>query len=206
MKRWVSFIFLSWLGLSSAWAAGPEVTFDADGVKVAGVPSGSRVAWLAVVREPVDRHVAVRVKFGVEVATPMGQIAVRAKGADTSRSVWLITDIETGSATHSVAPGYFRSERAMEVEARPGESAIAVVSPQAKVLYVRPRKGVWMSSAYDAGLNDANGTADGRIVIDLATLVGVQGNPHPPAVVEAGDVILVLDPLAMRTAELKVAP
>src|SRR5688500_12930181 len=178
MKKTLAAIVLSIIAVTAN--ATPKVTFHSDGVRVDGVAPGSRVAWLAVLKEPVQRHIAVRMLYGVDQVTSGGEMKIGATGYELSRALWVLVDVETGDAVSMPGPGYVSSTRRIDAVALPGKTSFSVVSPEAKLLYVRPHGGVWMASVYDGGEGDADERADGRIEVSLATMERLKGNPHPP--------------------------
>jgi len=187
-------------------AARPEIAFTAEAVAFNGLSAGTRVAWLAVVREPRSYSTSVYVLHGTGIATPSGVVSIPARGAEVTNALWMMVEFETGATVRTSAPGYTTSVRSIDIRATNGDTFMTIVSPQAKVLYVRPRHGVWYGSAYDGGAGDDDRESDARIHFSLSSLRGVHGNPHPPAALEPGDVLLVIDPVAMRTSRIEVVP
>lgn len=191
---------------TGAHAVQPEVTFSAGAVAIRGLSGGARVAWLAVVREPRSYSTSVHVLRGTDVATPGGVVSVPVSGAAVSRALWVMADIETGASLEISAPGYATSIRSIDIGAVRGEAFLTVASPQVKVLLVRPGLGAWFGSAYDGGAGDADGVPDAQIRLSFATLQSESDHSAPPATLAPGDVLLVIDPLAMRTSGIEVAP
>lgn len=59
---------------------------------------------------------------------------------------------------------------------------------------VRPKEGAWVLRVHDGGETDDDGDNDGAIRARLASFSAFGGSPPPPAKLEPGDVVLILDP------------
>lgn len=191
----------------ATFAAPPEVSFGPNGVTVRGVSPGSRVAWMAVVREPVDNHNGVRVIRGVTPVTPSGIVPIPSKKFELTRALWIVSDVETGGATRIATPGYETSTRLTAVTAVAGQSVVTITSAQAQVLYVRPTIGAWFTDGYDGGYHDSDDKADGKMQLALSAFKPLhQGGSAALVNVAAGDIILIIDPVLMRATRIEVLP
>ncbi|HYC87847.1 MAG TPA: hypothetical protein VEO54_01445, partial [Thermoanaerobaculia bacterium] len=138
------------LALHSLHAAGkgtpPSVAFGRSGVTVAGLKPGTRLAWLAMVREPRRHYAATRIVRGFAPATPGSSFAIDYENADTSRSLWVVADVDNGVTAEAKPAGTIVSQHAIPIQAAAGKSAITIASGTVEVLYVRPRGGAWTFS------------------------------------------------------------
>ena len=198
------------IALHSLHAAGkgtpPSVAFGRSGVTVAGLKPGTRLAWLGMIREPRKHRSATRIVRGFAPATPGSSFSIDYENADTSRSLWVVADVDNGSAVQAKPAASIVSQHAIPIQAVAGKSAITVGSSAVEVLYVRPHGGAWTFSVADGGGRDGDRLQNGTIVVPLASLTALKGNPHPPSTVESGDLVLVLDPDLMRSAAVEVQP
>jgi len=185
-------------------ASSSNVVFTPEGVTVSQLKPGTKLAWLALTRERVGHHSVLHTFRGFEIATPAGAIPIGRRGADRSRSLWLLASVDGEFATSSVPPGYSASSMPMESVAMADATAITVDAPAVELLYVRPRGGAWFLSAADGGTADADSRKDAVLTLALQSLQPFQGNPNPPASVAEGDLILMIDPLDNRMSVVKV--
>lgn len=186
------------------FAARPNVQFGPEGVTVFDVRPGTKVAWISLTRTRVAEHTSLRIDRGVEVATPSKKAVIARPDADKSRALWVVAAIDDDIAGVVTSPRYSGSQIPIAVTSAPGSDTISITSPEIELMYVRPNGGAWFIRASDGGLGDADGRQDTLISVPLQSLERVQGNPHPPDSLHAGDMILMLDPRGNRTAVIKV--
>lgn len=184
----------------------PEVRFDMHGVQVGGARPRSRVAYLGLVRDAVGHHVEIRVVSGIQQATNEGSLAVAETKADASHALWLICDVDAGTFTRARPSGYVTSSRPIGIDAIPEGQSFVVQTGEAKILYVRPRVGAWTVSSYDGGARDADRTMNGSVVVAMESLRDLGDGVPPPETIHAGDLVLVIDTLEMRSWQMEVAP
>jgi hypothetical protein len=194
------------LTAAAAAADGPEITFTGEGVTFGGFAPGRKIAWIAITREKSGSHGSVRLSSGIEPVRPNGAAVVSAHDADKKHAIWAAVEIETGAALRRATSRDSVSSEAIAITADPQSTSMLVGSSRAAILWVRPNAGAWNISAYDGGAYDADGLVDGTITVDLQSMWRTHGNPHPPATLSAGDVILVIDPAEMRSASMEVRP
>jgi hypothetical protein len=202
--RFALFLLMS-VPTIAASAAAPEVTFGPSGVDVRGVKPGTRVAWIAVIREWQGHVLGTHTLRGIGPARPNATFAIDRPGVDRSQSLWVIADVDAGVGLKARAPETVTSNHAFAVTARPGDATVVIESSAVEVLYVR-RGAAWAFHVSDGGGSDADGEQNGSIAMRLDSLKPFKGNPHPPKTVQAGDLILVIDPLGVRTAVTEVKP
>lgn len=188
----------------TAIAEPPTVAFTSGGVTIGGVAPGTKVAWLGMTRERIDSHTRVRFQSGIAPVNASGKFNIVETGADRAHAVWVVADVVSGSGRRSAAPNFSPSPVEIVIRATSGQPSISVESASVALLYVRPNGGAWSFSTGDGSTLDGDGEANGIVVVPLSELKQLQGNPHPPATTEEGDVILVIDPSSIRTAQAAV--
>lgn len=204
--RITSFVLVCSLFASPILTAAPRLSFTRQGVTVEGLRPGTKVAWMAMIREPRGYHTRVRIVSGFEPATPHSSFAVAMENADTVRGIWTIADVSEGAGIHEPSPGTAISPRRIAVEARVGRQSVRIDSAAIEVLYVRPKRAAWRYAVADGGGLDGDAIMNGSIVMPLASLRPLKGNPPAPDRVEEGDFLLLIDPRGMRTAKIEVQP
>ena len=206
MKRFVSGIALAAL-VSAAAAAEPQFEFGRSGVTVRGLKPGSKVAWMALVRENHDYHKETVILRGYEPVTPAG--ALQLDGGpkvwhEQKDAIWTLVDVDELVSVRASSPEFTHSDRPLVIRAVAGETTFAVQSIAVEVMYVRRRGGVWSFGAGDGATLDGDRKQNGTIVIALETLQPYKGNPHPPERIEEGDLILVIDSYEVRAGQIEV--
>lgn len=189
-----------------ALAQQPDIRFGPGGVTMLNVEPGTQVAWMSLTRTRSENHSVVRIDRGIQVATSARKADVARPGADQSRSLWVMAAIDRDDlAGSAISPKYSISPDPVPIAAATGSATLVVASPEIELMYVRPRRGAWFISATDGARGDVDRTPDAAITIALESFEKVQGNPHPPETIAAGDLILVIDPRSNRTAIIRVA-
>jgi hypothetical protein len=193
-------------GASAADISKPlQLEFGGGGVSVRGAIQGSRLAWMGMIRVPHTFHTEVRILHGFGEAVPENELVVSVEQADTSRGMWAFADVDHGAAAHANSPTMRTSGRAIEIHAVEGGDRVEIKSAAVEILYVRPRIGAWRFSVADGGGLDADLLPNGTIVMPLASMTALGGNPQVPASIQEGDLILVIDPRGLRSTSMEVA-
>jgi hypothetical protein len=112
--------------------------------------------------------------------------------------------LERGHGANRSRSDLATSRRSIETKLAVGDTSISVQSRFIELMFVRPGRGVWSFRAGDGGGLDQDGTRDGWVKIALASLVAYKGNPHPPATVEPGDRVFLIDPTELRAGDVEV--
>jgi hypothetical protein len=194
------------IAAASASLAEPVLTFTDEGIIVGGVEPGAQLAWIGMIRDTSEDTPRVKIVRGIRPASPDGKVTIESPGADRAAAVWAVADLGRGAGKRSGAPGYSHTAREIRMRAVAGQPTFEISSAAAEVLYVRPRRGAWTFFAGDGAGIDADGRLDGIVTVNLATMDPFEGNPHPPETVQAGDIILAIDPYDIRVSQLEVAP
>lgn len=192
------------LPLTSTAAPRLELQFVPGTVVVRGASPGARTVWMALLRERVGSHVAVRVHRGFAVASAEGVARVDHAAAAAPRALWAVADADRGGVGQGIPPEYGISQVPVIVNATAGANVIIVEAPEVRLLFVSPPAGAWAFDAADGSDLDADRLADGRITIPLSALRAIQGNRPAPEQIAAGDVVLAIDPNRVRIGEVIV--
>lgn len=184
----------------------PRVDFDQEGVRVAQIRPGGRVAWLAMIRESRDFRIRTRILRGIGPVTPDSQFAIAHKAAEGAHGIWAIADVAAGIGVHARPASMPVSRRPLPVEAIAGTGAVRIAATAVEVLYVRPPESAWSFSVADGGEDDGDGMQNGSVVISLSSLRPIEGDLAPPETIAAGDLVLVIDSRRLRTATVEVKP
>lgn len=182
----------------------PTIDFGPAGVTIGGVRPGEQVAWMAVVRASVSRRIRVRVLRGITRATPVAPVTIPIPQSDESTTLLTVAVLDRGHGSTRNTRNLTTSSEPIESRAVPGEAQVSVKSRFVEMMYVRPGRGVWSFRAGDGSGLDQDGARDGWVRIALASMVAYKGNPHPPATVEAGDRVFLVDPTELRVSNVEV--
>lgn len=201
---WFLAIVTPILCLGAAGTDVPELQFSPRGVTVSGLKPGTRIAWMAMIRERLEHRAAVHIVHGVGPVTPGSSFDIDYPNAEAVRGLWVVADLSTGKGTRAKSPATVQSSVPIETRAVRGETSLVVASGSVELMYVR-KNAAWTFGVSDGAALDGDGVANDHIVISLQTLKSMHGNPHPPDQIEEGDVILMIDPRGMRSSVLEVA-
>ncbi|HEX2062133.1 MAG TPA: hypothetical protein VHK90_15445, partial [Thermoanaerobaculia bacterium] len=125
----IVFAVMGVLFVIAAQAAAPGLDFGAGPPTIRGFSPGTKIAWMAMVRERVNDRSHMTVLRGVEPVTANGTLTVDRADRDFSRSIWLVAEVDGTGVLSAGAPLYPPSPEAVEVRAVKGESTISVRSP-----------------------------------------------------------------------------
>jgi hypothetical protein len=189
---------------TSGQSAQPRISFNPQGISISGVKSGEPLAWMMLVRQPGPVTMRTRIVRGIGPAKPNAAVAIRLEDADSTAVLLALASVDSGAGVVQGSERLPLSLDPIRVQAAAGQASIAVESPFVELLYVRSRGGAWSWHGADGSPADADGKADGWITISLTALKPYRGNPHPPASVEEGDQLLLIDPDHLRAATVEV--
>lgn len=175
-----------------------------DPVVPARAKAGARVAWLAIAHTRVHEHLESQQTAGIAVAAADGNIGITPPAAGARRLVVSIIDLDEGTAGRAVPETLPHPEERLLIAATAGQSSVVIEAGEIYIVYARKRGHAWTRHAHDGGSRDADGMSNGRIEITLASLQSLVGQVPPPATIESGDVLIVLDARTLRGGELVV--
>jgi hypothetical protein len=210
--RTLSLLFIAALSTPAAWAAGgngaplpPQFSFDSGGVSISGGSVGEPIAWMGMIRERDHAHMAVRFVRGVDAADLSGNLVLAEPGADQAQAIYTAVIVGNGAASVVAAPAFISAIGSIDITATVSGDSISVAAPYMELIYVRPGVGSWTFGTGDGSDLDGDGEENGSITVALAQLID-GGAGSPPETVEAGDVVMVIDPYRIRVGQLVVAP
>lgn len=193
-------------------AHGPELTFDEQGLAVSGLTPGGEVAVFGVGRVPLEYLTRVVRHEAILTADATGVAILELPEGLPERSVWAAVDLTTGGLVTSSPPTFPAAAKPLPATAlrrgrAEGLSRLGHSIQKAQVLWVRPGTGAWGTALEEGGTLDLDGADDGAFEIALEDLVPVAASPlERPGGVDAGDVLLVVDPDTLTLFTLRVTP
>jgi hypothetical protein len=187
--------------------------FDDRSVSFDGFLGQGRIFVYAFGAQTIDNTYTrlSRIARVVEDRGADGALLVTASDVIPTLSFWLAADLSSGKATLASPhrwPGHVGAIGVGEVEVvaaeRGGRSTELTLTTKAlEVVLMRAGAGAWWLQANDGGESDADGDADGRVTVRLVDLEPrVPGDPSPPATLERGDLVLLVDVHTMRASLL----
>ncbi|MBV9497196.1 MAG: hypothetical protein JOZ54_23375 [Acidobacteria bacterium] len=195
----LSVVFVTTVG------AGPAVESQDGRFRIRGLASGERVAWAALVREPVGTIAKVYVVSGVGQVGGDGELAVQEQipaKADVLR--WMVAPFGGNEA----AQGKLRAGANSDTD--PKEIVVAVVGDNIEVqaaavdiTYIRADGERSFFYGADGGQRDLDGLQNGTIVVPRTSLSPV-ANEHIPTSFQSGDKIILFDLYEWRGTKLEV--
>jgi hypothetical protein len=187
----------------AADAATPTVRFDARSVALTGLTPSGNVAWTSVSREPRGFSTLVASRSGVATADALGEATIELDGEVATASVWVVVDLGEGGFTVAAPEGTSFREIGFDgrsVVANPQGKLNRLVHarPYVELFLARPGVGAWAMTAGEGAEGDDDGEQDGSLHTRLASMEPLAASPSPPDGLEAGDVLVMVDP---RTLE-----
>lgn len=186
--------------------AGPAVASQQGRFRVQGLASGERVAWAALVREPVGTIARIHVVSGVGQVGSDGELAIQEQIAGTAEVVrWIVAPLGSSESTQ----GKLRA--GTNSDADPEEVVISIVGDNIEVqaaaidiTYIRADGERSFFYGADGGQRDLDGQQNGTIVVPRTSLSPV-ANEHIPTSFQSGDKIIVFDLYEWRGSKLEVS-
>ncbi|HYH10316.1 MAG TPA: hypothetical protein VEK11_24925 [Thermoanaerobaculia bacterium] len=199
-------VFVSLLSATGLYAEGPRMEFGAGPPKIRGIAVGTRIAWIAMLRERIAGQSHMTILRGVEPVTPNGDLALDRADRDFSRSLWLIAELTGPAVVRDSAPQYAPTAASIFVRAVKDEETITVHATSVHIAWIRRTgEAVWNIAATDGSELDADTIQNGVITIPLSIASAFRGNARPPQFLAPGDLLLLIDPDENRTSVIEVA-
>lgn len=206
--------FLSGLLVIVAMAAGsagaaPTIRFESRAIVVEHVTRGGTLRWFGIAHEPQAYHVRVREYAGAsDDADRDGVVRIDLPRDVSPESLWVAVDTTTGQwSTAQPATAEIRSKPLPPARFRRGTAGRASIAGDEEYLkfwVVRTSRGSWVHTAEDGGRGDSDGVADGVTTAALSEFEPVAGSPDPPAELQRGDIVVVVDPWQLRIFETSI--
>jgi hypothetical protein len=194
------------VALSVAFGAHGQRRFDfyPHGINLAGAIPGERFAWLGMGGDdgPRDNTEYVRafprVVSGLQPITSDGTYAISMIVPDSA--IVLAVGIDHPWELGPVTSGGCSAGPPIVVSASVGATQFTVHTTGVYGNYVRPGGSAWSFDVFDGGPGDADGAANGSVVVQLAQLTRFFKSTIQPAAIAAGDKILLIDTLRKRAS------
>lgn len=200
-----------WLAATSAYAAPPQIQFQETSVSATGVSPAGQVAWFSVARESTGvGSLIVRREEVVKDDDGDGAVRLDLGKPVPPRSIWAAVDLKTGEISLATPAGYpLREVPFQPGTVHPGAGGaldhLRVEGSDSVELFVaRPGMGAWAHTVWDGAADDEDGPANRRISSALAKLEPVGASPAPPDRLKPGDIVVVMDPDAMRVSAARL--
>lgn len=190
----------------------PLLAFEPEAVTATGLTPGGEVLIYAVGRQAFQYHTRVSHWQEAVLADEGGGLRYDVADGVPTASIWVVVDLATGALDLSPAPGFTPPEGPLPPQALRGQGAgrlnrLVRDMEEAWVLLVRPGVGAWSVRMADGGSADVDGANDGALEVALDALEpAAPSSPAAPDGVEAGDVLVVIDPGSLQLLTLRVGP
>jgi hypothetical protein len=200
---------LAIVGMAGAQPAGPglRVSFEAAAVVASGVTPGERVAWFSVAREDTGSGSLIVRREEVTADTDRdGTVRLDLDRPVPPRSIWAAVDLKTGDFALAAPADYPLRQAAFPAGAfRPsaGGGFDRVLAPERELVMLfvaRPTVGVWALTVWDGAPEDEDGPANHGISLAFNRMETVAASPGPPATLQPGDLVVLMDPNAMEVS------
>lgn len=194
----------------AGWAAPLTLTFDAAGITASGATAAGEVAWFGVARVPRSHLQEVSTVLRLETADAAGTAALSLDAPAPARSLWLAVDLATG-AVDAGTPASLRlvssplTTHNLSRSASGAANGLLLPQRQAEILWVRPASGAWAGRVTDGAGDDLDGTVNRGVALALRTLEPL-GTVPAPDTLQAGDVLVVIDPNQLTYRLATVTP
>lgn len=184
--------------VSSTIAAPLTVKVSSERLTIEGVTPGSAVTLMGMVQE--SGYYMIRFVPHRELLTDAdrdGRIEYAPRGGIAFRSIWVVTDLQTGETNVAAQAGF----KTLVMRQRgAGQGSAVSVTPalldvgrkDVDVLVVRPGRGAWTLPIRGRGTEPP--TAPGRVRVSVSKLQPLRGDfGAAPAALIPGDVVVILD-------------
>ena len=198
------------LGVLPAWSASPSLSFEEQAVVISGLAPGGSVAVFGVSRGFNGFTGYVLRHDRVLAADAEGSARLDLELLPV-QSVFAAVDLTTGEMGFGAPEPFSLEQRPLGPEAiDAGGSGLTERGRWTYALWVRPQAdagaGVWGAIVGDGGTNDADGVEDGVVRAAVSSFVPIEGiESAPPARLDGGDVVVVVDPETLEVAATRLS-
>lgn len=189
-------------------AASLVVSYSGRTVFVAGATAGEPVVIFGMSRQMVGWDTIARNYAFVAHAAADGSVTSEQPEEITDRTVLVAVDYITGrrAFTGGKSQQTLRTLPAESLKKRDGEYEFVDMSGSwVEVLCVRPRHGAWQMFLTDGAALDRDGRHDNRTTISAVDMKSLYGDAPTPKKFRKGDVVVVIEPRALRVWATEVA-
>lgn len=205
MKR--ALTLAAFLALSSSAAMAdtlPSLAIAADSinrtVEITGASPGGDVVLVGCAQFTNESNVNSRLEYGkVLPADAAGRVQFTLPRVP-STSIWLAVDLTSGVHALATPPRYgTRPRSSPTVSLAHGAEAVLLDLPSAVTWLIRPGAGAWVVRSGRGGRNDDNPHKSEGMKVGTSHFKSITTAPAAPGVVRNGDLIFVIDPIAMES-------
>ena len=203
--RWLCGSLTVALVATATFGGNLKIAFDEKQVLVEGLTPGGQVVLFSVAREPAP-FVSVMARREVILSGDgSGGATFDLDSGVPLCSIWVAVDLADGDFTVATPPGYPLRELNLPAGSlRNGPKGkldrLFKESHLIEILVARPGGGAWAATVSDGSDEDEDGPANGTLTFGLERLERVGESPAAPDEFAAGDVLVAIDPEAMRVA------
>lgn len=192
----------------AADAATPTVHFGARSVALTRLTPSGNVAWTSVSREPRGYSTLTASRSGLATADALGEATIELDGDVATASVWVVVDLGRGDFAVAAPEGTSFREigfdgRSVVADPQGKLNRLVHTRPYVEFFLARPGVGAWVLTAGEGAEGDEDGAHDGSLRITLATMQPLAASPPPPEGLEAGDVLVMVDPRSLEYYAVK---
>ena len=189
--------------------AGLAVKIDGSHVTVTGATAGGKVAFFGVGRFVKQYRVSVR-RFDKIVADDDkdGTVVLDIGEKLPWKTIFAAVDVNTGryglttTADFPLMPIPFKKEIMV---ANKGQLDHLLIEHRfCEMALVRPGVGMWGQVLADGNKFDEDEHSDGKVTVNVARSIGVEGNVPAPSKFDKGDVLVLIDPNRMQVYAVEV--
>ena len=206
MKNFLILVFgCLLLALSGAGAAALTLQINDNDVRACGLEAGGEVGFMSVSWS--DQAWVPRINTAYEVVADEdgdGCAVMLFEPGVVRAMVVAAADQQTGSYQVVASPSISLVDEALPMESLTGPAqardGFEVEAGDLRALLVRPGPGggIWGVVAGDGGSSDADGTANGKVLVQLRGMRRLRGVEAPPPRLLSGDVVIIVDARATR--------
>jgi len=179
--------------------AAPAVSFGDQTVIASGVTPKGQVVWFGVMRDP--DHGTLEWSHDEEITADQsgtGTVELNIGKPIALQSIWFAVDLATGQFAVNAPTGYPLRQFDLPSTAIPAAlNHLDIPRGLLIVVLIRPGIGAWTIRAGDGAAGDSDGTADGKVDIDLTQLVPIGSTPGALKAFSPKDTLLVVDQAQM---------
>ncbi len=198
------------LGSAPAWSAPPALSLEERTVVASGVTPGGSVAVFGVSRG-FNGFTGYVLRHDEVVTAGADGVARLELELLPVRSVFAVVDLATGEVGLGTPEHIELRQRAVTPEViDPGGGGLTERRRWVYALWARPLRdgggGVWGANARDGGAADRDGVEDSVVRAAVSSFVPIGDGESPaPARLEAGDVVVLVDPETLEVAATRLS-
>jgi hypothetical protein len=191
--RWGLAVILALTGRAAA--AAPGFSFGPTALTVHGITPGGHAVLFSVAWENGDGPQLVRRESVLPDSDEDGQVHKDLGKDIPEKSVWFAVDLENGERTVVLPAGSpLREVPFLPQVIANSRDRLEMQRTFIQLVLVRPRVGAWGGRVRDGRKSDPDARPDGAVEVLLSSLWALGDSPSAPRTLEAGDILLIVDP------------